>query len=64
MFFGKREIAEIIKYFKKLYEGKIQGNLVVNPFNPDNLIYAESRKEKNPVNLIKEKINGIIKGIT
>ena len=40
------------------------GNPVVIPLNPYELTDAESRQSLEAVNIIKEKINGIIKGIT
>ena len=40
------------------------GKPVVIPLNPDELIYEGRRQAIDSVNLIKEKINGIIKGRT
>ena len=62
--FVERAIAAMIKEFKKLDEGEILGNPVVIPFNPDELTDAEMREEIETANLIKEELNGIIKGIT
>ena len=59
--FGERDISEMINEFKQLYEGEIPGNPVVIPLNPDEITYAKMRQALYSVNLIKEKINGIIK---
>ena len=42
----------------------MEGNIVFTPIDPDTLSYKDRRKALDSVNLIKENINGKIKGRT
>ena len=54
----------MIDQSKKLDEGAMSGKPVVVPLKPDKLTGSERRQALESVKLIKEKRNGIIKGIT
>ena len=62
--FGERDIAEIIKESRKLDKGVMPGKPVVIQLKPDEIIDVERRQSIEAVNIIKEQINGIIKGRT
>ena len=60
--FGERAIATMVKELKQLNNGAMKGKPVVVPIDPSKLTKSEKRYTLDAVNLIKEKINGDIKG--
>ena len=59
--FGEKAMAAMVKDYIYIDKGPIEGKPVVTPIDPDTLYYKEKRKALELVNLIKEKIKGIIK---
>ena len=51
----------MLKQYKQLYKGPLEGKTVVTPIDSDTLSYKDKNKSLEAVNLIQEKRNGIIK---
>ena len=62
--FGKRALAEMVKGLKQLYGGAMPGNNFISSINPYVLSGSDKEKALDAVNLIKNKRDGTIKGIT
>ena len=62
--FGERAVAAIIKEFKQLNDGPMEGKSVIGEVNPDELTPEQKKQALAAVNLIKLKRNGNIKGRT
>ena len=62
--FGERALAAMIKELKQLEEVPIPGKKVVTAINPDTLSAKDKAKSLNAVNIIKQKLDGTIKGRT
>ena len=62
--FGDKAAVAMVKYYRQIYKGTMEGNSVVTFIDTDTLSYEDKRKSLQMVNLIKQKRNGIIKGRT
>ena len=62
--FDERAIATMVKELKQLNNEAMKGKPVVVPIDPSKLSKLEKRATLDAVNLIKENINGSIKGRT
>ena len=60
--FGERAVAALIKEFKQLVDGAMEGKPVIDPINPSEITPEMKRKALRAVNLIKEKRTKEIKG--
>ena len=62
--FRERAVAAMIKELKQLEEVRMPEKKVVTAINPDTLSAEDKAKSLNAVNLIKQKLDGTIKGRT
>ena len=62
--FGEKAFASIVKELKQLKYGPMPGKQVIMAIDPDMLSLEQKRRALNAVNLIKQKIDGSIKGRT
>ena len=62
--FGERAVVAMIKVLKQLEEGPMPGKKVLTAINPETLSAEYKAKSLNAVNLIKQKRDGTIKGVT
>ena len=61
---GEKAVAAMVKEYRQIDKGPMEGSPVTPPVDPNALYYKERRKALEAVNLVKEKINRIIKGMT
>ena len=54
----------MVKEYRQIDKWTIEGKPVVTPIDPEMLYYEDKRKVLEVVNLIREKRNRIINGIT
>ena len=59
--FGEEAVAAMLKEFKKLHEGAMEGKPVVAPICFEDLSEADLERVMEAVNLVKRKRNGIMK---
>ena len=62
--FVEKEVADMVKEYRQIEKGPMEGKTVVTPIDHYTLSYKEKRKALESVNLIKENSNRIIKGRT
>ena len=59
--FGDRSVTAMLREYKKIDKGTVEGKPVTTPIDTDMLYYKDKRKAIEAVNLIKENRNGKIK---
>jgi len=59
---GEKAIAVLVKEFKQLDEGPMEGKKVVEPLTYNSLTKKEKKEALDAINLIKEKRDGSLKG--
>ena len=52
----------MVKYYRHIDKGTMEGTPVVTPIDPGTLSYKDKRKALEAFNVIKDKRNGIFKG--
>ena len=62
--FVEKEVAAMIKEYRQIYNGNMEGNPVVTPIDTDTLSYKDNSNSIEAVDLIKEKRSCIIKAST
>ena len=51
--FGEKAAADVVKEYRKIYKGLMEGNPVQKPIGPDKLFYKDKRMAPEMFKLIK-----------